>query len=142
MTELLATLSGAVEEEIRGSKGLFGLETGVLERLKGGARVTPFLRHGSVRRQDSSGKAPHGLAAGGMKKWWRCPRCHVSQVVDLKAIHEHFKVCPLDSAPGGDSASGGTVATDGSDKGHHEAALPGKKKRRMVGTSVKGSVRK
>ncbi|CBN79814.1 conserved unknown protein [Ectocarpus siliculosus] len=130
------------QEEIRGSKGLFGLETGVLERLKGGARVTPFLRHGSVRRQDSSGKAPHGLAAGGMKKWWRCPRCHVSQVVDLKAIHEHFKVCLVDPAPGSSSASGGTVATDASDKGHQEAAPPGKKKRRMVGTSVKGTLRK
>lgn len=81
MPELLAALSRAVEEEIRGSRGLFGLETGVLERLKGGARVTPFLRHGSVRRRESMGAAPHGLAAGGMKKWWRCPRCHVSQVI-------------------------------------------------------------
>lgn len=80
MPELLATLSRAVEEEIRGSRGLFGLETGVLERLKGGAKVTPFLRHGSVRRRESMGAAPHGLAAGGMKKWWRCPRCHISQV--------------------------------------------------------------
>lgn len=80
MPEILAALSRAVEEEIRGSKGLFGLETGVLERLKGGVRVTPFLRHGSVRRRESAGAAPHGLAAGGMKKWWRCPRCHVSQV--------------------------------------------------------------
>lgn len=80
MPELLAALSRAIEEEIRGSKGLFGLETGVLERLKGGARVTPFLRHGSVRRQESVGATPHGLAAGGMKKWWRCPRCHISQV--------------------------------------------------------------
>lgn len=80
MPELLSSLSRSVEEEIRGSKGLFGLETGVLERLKGGARVTPFLRHGSVRRHDSAGAAPHGLAAGGMKKWWRCPRCHISQV--------------------------------------------------------------
>ncbi|CAN0009911.1 unnamed protein product [Ectocarpus sp. 8 AP-2014] len=77
-----------------------------------------------------------------MKKWWRCPRCHVSQVVDLKAIHEHFKVCLIDPAPGGSSASGGTVATDASDKGHQEAAPPGKKKRRMVGTSVKGALRK
>lgn len=80
MPELLAALSRAIEEEIRGSKGLFGLATGVLERLKIGARVTPFLRHGSVRRQDSAGAAPHGLTAGGMKKWWRCPRCHKSQV--------------------------------------------------------------
>lgn len=80
MPELLAALSRAVEEEIRGTKGLFGLESGVLERLKGGARVTPFLRHGSVRRQESAGAAPHGLAAAGMKKWWRCPRCHISQV--------------------------------------------------------------
>lgn len=80
MPELLAALSRAIEEEIRGSRGLFGLETGVLERLKGGARVTPFLRHGSVRRQESAGASPHGLAAGGMKKWWRCPRCHISQV--------------------------------------------------------------
>lgn len=80
MPELLATLSRAIEEEIRGSKGLFGLETGVLERLKGGAKVTPFLRHGSVRRREPMGAAPHGLAAGGMKKWWRCPRCHISQV--------------------------------------------------------------
>lgn len=80
MPELLSLLSRAVEEEIRGSKGLFGLETGVLERLKGGGRVTSFLRHGSVRRHDSAGAAPHGLAAGGMKKWWRCPRCHISQV--------------------------------------------------------------
>ncbi|CAM9983368.1 unnamed protein product, partial [Ectocarpus fasciculatus] len=132
MTELLATLSRAVEEEIRGSKGLFGLETGVLERLKGGARVTPFLRHGSVRRQESSGKAPHGLAAGGMKKWWRCPRCHVSQVVDLKAIHEHFKVCLVDPAPGGSSASEASEGTakDASEKGQKVAAPPGKKKRR------------
>lgn len=83
MPELLATLSRAVEEEIRGSKGLFGLETGVLERLKGGAKVTPFLRHGSVRRRESMGAAPNGLAAGGMKKWWRCPRCHISQVCAL-----------------------------------------------------------
>lgn len=80
MPELLAALSRAVEEEIRSAKGLFGLETGVLERLKGGTRVTPFLTHGSVRRQTSPGGAPHGLAAGGMKKWWRCPRCHISQV--------------------------------------------------------------
>lgn len=86
MPELLAALSGAVEEEIRGNKGLFGLESGVLERLKGGARVTPFLRHGSVRQPDSAGAAPHGLAAGGMKKWWRCPRCHISQVRSLCCI--------------------------------------------------------
>lgn len=78
--ELLAALSRAAEEEIRGAKGLFGLENGALERLKGGARVTPFLRHGSLRRQVSVGAAPHGLAASGMKKWWRCPKCHVSQV--------------------------------------------------------------
>ena len=86
MPELLATLSRAIEEEVRGSKGLFGLETGVLERLKGGAKVTPFLRHGSVRRRESMGAAPHGLAAGGMKKWWRCPRCHISQVRALVSL--------------------------------------------------------
>lgn len=79
MPELLAALSRAIEEEIRGTKGLFGLETGVLERLKSGTRVTPFLRHGSVRRQGTAGPVPHGLAAGGMKKWWRCPKCHMSQ---------------------------------------------------------------
>ena len=80
MPELLAALSRAIEEEIRGSKGLFGLVTGTLERLKSGTKVTPFLRHGSVRRQESEGATPNGLASGGMKKWWRCPRCHISQV--------------------------------------------------------------
>lgn len=80
MPELLAALSRAVEEEIRGTRGLFGLETGALERLKHGPRVTPFLRHGTVRQQTSGGAMPHGLAAGGAKKWWRCPRCHISQV--------------------------------------------------------------
>ena len=80
MPELLAALSRSVEEEVRGTNGLFGLETGLLERLKGGVRLTPFLRHGSLRRRDPDAAAPGGLAAGGLKKWWRCPRCNLSQV--------------------------------------------------------------
>eukprot|EP00903_Cladosiphon_okamuranus_P010703 g10115.t2 len=142
MPELLATLSRAVEEEIRGSKGLFGLETGVLERLKSGAKVTPFLRHGSVRRRKSMGAAPHGLVAGGMKKWWRCPRCHISQVVDLEAIHEHFKVCLADPNPGVDeSNSSRGTAKDASPSRNvkQEGAPPTAKKRRLVGTSVKAA---
>lgn len=78
--ELLAALSRAVEEEIRGTKGLFGLDSGVLERLKSGVRLTPFLTHGSLRRRDPDKAAPGSLAAGGLKKWWRCPRCHLSKV--------------------------------------------------------------
>eukprot|EP00752_Nemacystus_decipiens_P010692 g9523.t1 len=142
MPELLAALSRAVEEEIRGSRGLFGLETGVLERLKGGAKVTPFLRHGSVRRRESMGAAPHGLAAGGMKKWWRCPRCHTSKVVDLEAIHEHFKVCLADpGAVDGSNSSSKVTANDApsSQRGQQGGAQPNVKKRRLVGTSVKGA---
>ncbi|CAM9781945.1 unnamed protein product [Scytosiphon promiscuus] len=138
MPELLAAMSRAIEDEIRGNKGLFGLDSGVLERLKGGVRVTPFLRHGSVRRPDSAGAAPHGLAAGGMKKWWRCPRCHISQVVDLEAIHEHFKVCLADPAPvGGNGSDPGDTAKNGSKKVQQEATAETKRRRRMVGTSVK-----
>lgn len=80
ITELLAALSRAVDEEVRGTKGLFGLSSGVLERLKSGVRLTPFLRHGSLRRRDPDKAAPGSLAAGGLKKWWRCPRCNLSQV--------------------------------------------------------------
>ncbi|CAM9189480.1 unnamed protein product [Sphacelaria rigidula] len=113
LVRLLAALSKAAEEEVRGSKGLFGLESGVLERLKGGVRVTPFLRHGSLRREASTGRAPHGLLAdGGMKKWWRCPKCHVSQVVGLEDIHEHFKVCLVDPAPPHSSSSCSPANTD------------------------------
>lgn len=78
--ELLAALSRAVDEEVRGTRGLFGLNSGVLERLKSGVRLTPFLTHGSIRHRDPDKAASGSLAAGGLKKWWRCPRCSLSQV--------------------------------------------------------------
>lgn len=56
--------------------------------------------------------------------------------MDLEAIHEHFKVCLADPAPDvGDGSSAGGAAKGASQE------IPPKaiKKRRMVGTSVKGS---
>lgn len=62
-------------------------------------------------------------------------------MVDLEAIHEHFKVCLAD--PGvvdGSSSSNGT-AKDASNpqQGQQEGPPPTVKKRRLVGTSVKGA---
>lgn len=56
------------------------------------------------------------------------------QVVDLEAIHEHFKVCLADPAPDRDGSSGEGVAKEAS-----REVPPKTKKRRMVGTSVKGT---
>ncbi|CAM9176369.1 unnamed protein product [Choristocarpus tenellus] len=134
LPELMHTLSEKIEEEVRGVEGLFGQRLTVLRRLKGGVEVTPFLRYGSVREPSTAGPAPHGLVAQGLKKWWRCPRCSVSKVVDLQAIHEHFKVC---SAGVADEGNGVIVREK---DGQGVVVVPGEersKKRRMLGTSVK-----
>ena len=66
--------------------------------------------------------------------------CIAQKVVDLEAIHEHFKVCLVDPPPpdgGGGSNPRGQVALPKrvDQKGQQQQEAP--KKRRMVGTSVK-----
>ena len=66
---------------------------------------------------------------------------HRTKVVDLEAIHEHFKVCLVDPPPPGGGGSSrnprgqGALPKSGDQIGQQQQEAP--KKRRMVGTSVK-----